>query len=72
MWQAVPKALAPFRTAGKVAHALGFAGSPTRHTSEVFARSVIVNMFARAAVQGVPPEHAVAQAEAEMRQIYGA
>ena len=70
MWDSLPKALQPFRTAGKIARALGYSGQPTAHTNEVFAKYVIVNMFARAAVQGMAPEESVAQAEAEMKQIY--
>lgn len=70
MWGEIPKALQPFRTAGKIARALGYSGSPTAHTDEVFAKYVVVNMFARAAVQGMAPEDSVAQAEAEMNQIY--
>jgi multiple sugar transport system substrate-binding protein len=71
MWDEIPKALQPFRTAGKIARALGYSGPPSAHTNEVFAKYVIVNMFARAAVQGMAPEDSVAQAEAEMKQIYG-
>ena len=70
MWDSLPKALQPFRSAGKIARALGYSGQPTAHTNEVFAKYVIVNMFARAAVQGMAPEESVAQAEAEMKQIY--
>ena len=70
MWSELPQALQPFRTAGKIARALGYSGQPTAHTNEVFAKYVIVNMFARAAVQGMAPEESVGQAEAEMKQIY--
>ena len=70
MWDSLPAALKPFRTAGKIARALGYSGEPTPNTNEVFARYVIVNMFARAAVQGMAPADSVAQAEAEMKQIY--
>jgi multiple sugar transport system substrate-binding protein len=70
-WNDWPKPLQPFRTAGKIARALGYAGQPTTATNEVFAKYVIVNMFARAAVQGMSPEESVQQAEAEMKQIYG-
>jgi multiple sugar transport system substrate-binding protein len=70
-WDTWPKPIQPFRQAGKIARALGYAGQPTTHTNEVFARYVVVNMFARAAVQGMPPEESVKQAEAEMKQIYG-
>jgi multiple sugar transport system substrate-binding protein len=71
MWDSLPKALAPFRNAGKIGRALGYSGQPTARTNEVFAKYVIVNMFARAAVQGQAPEESVAQAESEMKQIYG-
>jgi multiple sugar transport system substrate-binding protein len=70
MWDSLPKALQPFRTAGKIARALGYSAQPTAHTNEVFAKYVVVNMFARTAVQGTAPEESVAQAEAEMKQIY--
>ena len=70
MWDSLPAALQPFRSAGKIARALGYSGQPTPQTNEVFAKYVIVNMFARAAVQGMSPEDSVAQAEAEMKQIY--
>jgi multiple sugar transport system substrate-binding protein len=71
LWDQWPKPLLPFRTAGKIARALGYAGQPTPQTNEVFAKYVIVNMFARAAVQGMSPEDSVKQAETEMKQIYG-
>jgi multiple sugar transport system substrate-binding protein len=71
-WNDWPKPLQPFRTAGKTARALGYAGQPSTSTNEVFAKYVVVNMFARAAVQGMSPEESVKQAEAEMKQIYGA
>jgi multiple sugar transport system substrate-binding protein len=71
MWDALPKALQPFRTAGKIGRALGYSGAPTPKTNEVFAKYVVVNMFARAAVQGMDPAESVKQAEAEMKAIYG-
>jgi multiple sugar transport system substrate-binding protein len=71
MWDALPKALQPFRTAGKIGRALGYSGQPTPHTNEVFAKYVIVNMFARAAVQNMDPAESVKQAEVEMKGIYG-
>ena len=71
VWDQVPKALQPYRSAGKIARALGYSGQPTTQTNEVFAKYVVVNMFARAAVQGMSPEDSVKQAEAEMKQIYG-
>lgn len=70
LWDGWPKPVQPFKTAGKIARALGYAGPPSGRTNEVFAKYVIVNMFARAAVQGMDPEESVKQAEAEMKQIY--
>ncbi len=71
MWDSLPQALAPFRKAGNIARALGYSGQPTPQTNEVFAKYVVVNMFARAAVQGMTPEDSVKQAEDEMKSIYG-
>jgi hypothetical protein len=71
MWNSVPKAVTPFRTAGKIARALGYAGQPTVQTNQVFAQYVVVNMFSRAAVQGMDPAESIKQAEQEMKQIYG-
>jgi multiple sugar transport system substrate-binding protein len=70
MWDSLPQALQPFRTAGKIARALGYSGQPTSETNQVFAKYVVVNMFARTAVQGMGAAESVAQAEAEMKQIY--
>jgi multiple sugar transport system substrate-binding protein len=70
MWATLPTALAPFQKAGTIARALGYSGQPTPQTNEVFAKYVVVNMFARAAVQGMDPAESVRQAEAEMKGIY--
>jgi len=69
MWETLPKPLAQFRLAGRTGRAFGYPGQPTEKTSEVHARYVIVNMFARV-VQGTSPEDSVRQAEAEMKHIY--
>jgi multiple sugar transport system substrate-binding protein len=71
MWASLPSALAPFQRAGTIARALGYSGQPTPQTNEVFAKYIVVNMFARAAVQGMDPAESVRQAEAEMKGIYG-
>jgi multiple sugar transport system substrate-binding protein len=69
MWDSLPKPLAPFRAAGRVGRALGYAGKPSAKVQEVQSKYVIVNMFARA-VQGTTPEDSVKQAEAEMKQVF--
>jgi multiple sugar transport system substrate-binding protein len=66
----LPNQLAPFRSAGRIARALGYAGQPSPRVSEVQSKYVIVNMFARA-VQGASAEESVRQAETEMKQIFG-
>jgi multiple sugar transport system substrate-binding protein len=70
MWDTLPKPLAPFRAAGKVGRALGYAGKPSAKVQEVQSTYIIVNMFARA-VQGTSAEDSVKQAEVEMKQIFG-
>jgi multiple sugar transport system substrate-binding protein len=69
MWDSLPKALAPFRTAGKIARALGYAAGPSPKVQESFSKYIVVNMFARA-VQGTSAEESVKQAEVEMKQIF--
>jgi multiple sugar transport system substrate-binding protein len=70
MWASLPKPLAPFRTAGKISQALGYAGPPGPKVQEVQSKYIIANMFARA-VQGTSAEDSVKQAETEMKQIFG-
>ncbi len=69
MWDGLPKPLAPFRTAGKIGRARGYAGQPSPKVQESLSKYIVVNMFARA-VQGTSPEESVKQAEAEMKQIF--
>jgi multiple sugar transport system substrate-binding protein len=69
MWDSLPKALDPFRTAGKISRALGYAAGPSPKVQESFSKYIVVNMFARA-VQGTSPEDSVKQAEVEMKQIF--
>ena len=49
----------------------GYAGPPSRRASEVLAKYIIVDMFAKA-IQGTPPEEALKWATAESKKIYGA
>ena len=49
----------------------GYAGPPSRRASEVLAKYIIVDMFAKA-IQGTAPEEALKWATAEMKKIYGA
>ena len=69
MWDTLPKALAPFRTAGKISRALGYAAGPSPKVQESFSKYIVVNMFARA-IQGQPLQDAVRAAETGMKQIY--
>jgi len=47
----------------------GYAGPPSRRASEVLAKYIIVDMFAKA-IQGTPPEEALKWATAESKKIY--
>ncbi len=69
MWDKLPKPLAPFRTAGRIARSLGYAAAPNQKVSEAFSKYIVINMFARA-VQGMAAEDSVKQAETEMKQIF--
>ena len=58
------------RAADATLRGIGWPGPPTQRAGLTQAKYVIVNMFARA-VQGATPEAAVAEAEKELKDIYG-
>jgi multiple sugar transport system substrate-binding protein len=70
MWNEVPKALLPFKTAFGISRALGYAAAPDARVGEAQSKALVVNMFARA-IQGQDPSESVKQAEAEYKQIFG-
>jgi multiple sugar transport system substrate-binding protein len=69
-WTKDPK-LTPFRDTIKDARHLGYAGPPSAKASEVLAKYIVVDMFAKA-IQGTAPEEALAWATAEMKKVYAA
>lgn len=52
-------------------HAIGWPGPASQKASLALAKYIVVDMFAKA-VQGESPEAAVAWAENELKQVYGA
>jgi multiple sugar transport system substrate-binding protein len=70
MWNELPKALAPFKTAMQISRAKGWEAQPDARVAEAEAKYLIVNMFTRA-LQGQAPEETVKQADAEYKLIFG-
>jgi multiple sugar transport system substrate-binding protein len=68
LWSTVP-VMEPFRIAGKLGQAVGYAGPPNAKAAEVLSKYIIVDMYAKA-VQGMAPEAAAKWAEDELKKIY--
>ena len=69
MWAKVDGPLKMFRTAAQNTRLFGYAGPSTAKSTEVFAKYIITDMYAKAA-QGMKAEDAVAWADAELKKIY--
>ena len=69
MWDSLPKALQPFKTAFTISRALGYSAAPDARVGEAQSKALVVNMFARA-LQGLDPAESVKQAETEYLQIF--
>jgi multiple sugar transport system substrate-binding protein len=69
MWNELPKALQPFKTAFSISRALGYEAAPDARVGEAQSKALVVNMFARA-IQGLDPSESLKQAEAEYKQIF--
>ena len=69
MWDSLPKALQPFKTAFGISRALGYSAAPDARVGEAQSKALVVNMFARA-IQGTDPAESVRQAENEYKQIF--
>jgi len=69
MWDREP-AVAPFREMAKYGRSMGFSGPHDRKSSEVQAKYIITDMYARG-VKGDSPADAVAWAEKELKIVYG-
>ena len=70
LWDADP-ALKAYRGLARNARPSGYAGPYDRKASEVFAKYIIVDMYAKV-VQGTDtPKTSVAWAEKELQHVYG-
>jgi multiple sugar transport system substrate-binding protein len=70
LWAQDP-VMAPFKVAARLGQAPGFAGNPNAKAAEVLSKYIITDMYAKA-VQGMPAEETVKNAEAELQKIYSA
>ena len=61
----------PFKTAARGSRILGYAGPSNAKATQVYTKSIITDMYARA-VQGMAAEDAVVWAAGELRKIYEA
>src|ERR1700716_355669 len=68
LWGADP-VMDPFKVAGKLGQAPGFAGPAGKKAAEVLTKYIIVDMYAKA-IQGASAEDAVKWAEGELKKIY--
>jgi multiple sugar transport system substrate-binding protein len=62
--------MAPYKVAGRLGLAPGYAGPSGAKAAEVLSKYVITDMYAKA-VQGMPAADAVRWAEGELRRVYG-
>ena len=62
--------MTPYKIAGRLARAPGFAGRSDAKAAEALSKYIITDMYAKAC-QGMPPEDAVKWAEAELKKVYG-
>ena len=70
-WNKDPK-LAAFKGLGAVGRLPGWKGSSSAKAAEVFAKFLIIDMFAQAATGKLSPADAVKWGEDQLKQIYGA
>jgi multiple sugar transport system substrate-binding protein len=68
MWEADP-AVTIFREIPKYGRSAGHAGSYNRQAAEVWAKYIIVDLFAKV-VKGEPPKSSIAWAEQELKNVY--
>src|SRR5580704_13386075 len=68
LWLADPE-MDPFKVAGKLGQAPGYAGPAGKKAAEALTKYVIVDMYAKA-IQGMTAEEAVKWAESELKKIY--
>jgi multiple sugar transport system substrate-binding protein len=69
MWQVEPRNL-PYRDAMASAHLPGWPAPVSRAQSEVIAKYVVIDMFAKACA-GAPTKDVIKTATDQLKQIYG-
>jgi multiple sugar transport system substrate-binding protein len=69
VWDEDP-VMTPYKVAGKLGRAPGYAGPASRQAAEVLSKYIITDMYAKA-VQGMSAEDAVKWAESELKKVYG-
>jgi multiple sugar transport system substrate-binding protein len=62
--------MAPYKVAGRLGRAPGYAGPSGAKAAEVLSKYIITDMYAKA-IQGMPAADAVRWAESELRRVYG-
>lgn len=70
-WNNFPASVQVFKDIGTYARTLGWPGPPIQKAGLAWSKFIVVDMFARA-IQGESAESAVAWAEGELKQVYGA
>jgi len=68
LWSEDP-VMEPYKVAGRLGQAPGYAGPAGKKAAEVLTKYVIVDMYAKA-IQGMPAEDVVKWAEGELKTIY--
>jgi multiple sugar transport system substrate-binding protein len=69
LWQKDPRKQA-FTEVGKLGHAIGYPGPPTRTAAEALSKYILVDIFARA-IRGEAPKKAIEWGASEFRHVYG-
>lgn len=68
VWNEDP-VMTPYKVAGRLGQAPGFAGPPNAKAAEALSKYIITDMYAKA-VQGTPAEEVVKWAEGELKKVY--
>ncbi|TXL70702.1 extracellular solute-binding protein [Vineibacter terrae] len=68
VWNEDP-VMTPYKVAGRLGQAPGFAGPPNAKAAEALSKYIITDMYAKA-VQGTPAEEAVKWAEGELKKVF--
>jgi len=59
----------PYKVAGKLGQAPGFAGPAGKKAAEVLTKYLVIDMYAKA-IQGMPAQDAVTWTEGELNKVY--